>query len=170
MQPSCVWRRTSRTDPALAPRSPRVVSSKRGDARPDLGSPLRRRLRRLIAAGHDREPARALARAARVFLDRYENLNYDMWNNGEHEVLRRIGTLAPRHIIDVGASVGDWTRLALSAAPSARIDCFDVVPETAAALADAMAGDPRVVVHPIGLADRDADVTVMMPADPGHAS
>lgn len=126
----------------------------------DAGSWPRRRLRYLIAANRRQPFLRLLARAARVYLARYDNLNYDLWFNGERFVVERIARHGPRRILDVGANVGDWALMASALAPDAQIDCFEVLPATARILAERVGSRRNVTAHATGLADVDADVAL----------
>jgi FkbM family methyltransferase len=57
----------------------------------------------------------------------------------------------PRVIIDAGANVGDWTRLARAVFPRADCHMVEPQPECRAVLTDLARRDPRVHLHPFAL-------------------
>jgi FkbM family methyltransferase len=115
--------------------------------------------------------ATAGARAARLYLEMYENHNYEYDSNGESWLLRRIATIKPTCIFDVGANVGDWTADARAAAPKASVHSFELVPETAAKLEARFAGDVQVTANALGLLDEPGTVRVKhYPAFPAVSS
>jgi len=63
-------------------------------------------------------------------------------------------------VLDVGAYVGEWSERILDRAdargvPDIRIHAFEPEPSSVRTLRGSLRGDPRVVVHPFGLAGRD---------------
>jgi FkbM family methyltransferase len=123
-------------------------------------------------ARHRRRPlVRRAAGACRAFLDGYENLNYDLTQNGESFVLARLADLGAGVFFDVGANAGDWTLAAKKAMPAAHIHAFEIVPHTAATLTERLAGVEGVVVNAVGLAEREGEVQVRRrPGRSVHAS
>ena len=102
----------------------------------------------------------------------YENLSYDFAVNGERRVLEQVARAAePRVVFDVGANVGDWTRLAAEFFDGAAIHAFEIVPDTHAKLAAAVAHLPSVRTHAVGLSDMAAETVVnYVPGGSGVAS
>jgi FkbM family methyltransferase len=99
------------------------------------------------------------ARVARVYLEVYENHDYEPESNGEAWLLQRFAGTQPSVVFDVGANVGDWTAEALSAT-AAQIHAFELVPHTAARLEARFARDARVTVNKIGMLDEPGIVRV----------
>ena len=67
--------------------------------------------------------------------------------------LKALG-LSPRHIVDVGANHGNWTRAALAAFPQARLTMFEPQQKLAEQHRD-LAMNARVAIHYKGLGDFD---------------
>lgn len=130
--------------------------------------PLVNRSRRLISgagrglARHRRGRIAPWVDAALLQLHRgYENLNYDFAANGERWVLERLAQVGGISVVfDVGANVGDWTRLACEFFPDATIHSFEIVPETHTRLAANLAGRSHVHVHDVGLSDHHGDASI----------
>ena len=69
-------------------------------------------------------------RLAKRYVDLYNgDNNGDMKTNGELRFMRR-NLPQCKTIFDIGANVGEWTALALSANPTANIHCFEPSPNT----------------------------------------
>lgn len=97
-----------------------------------------------------------------------DTVGYNMVTNGEAKFLQRLGRLMPcACIIDVGANRGDWTAIALETFPTSQFHLFEIAAPIHAKCAARYAGNPRVVVNPFGLSDRDEPVDVFYyePAD-----
>ncbi len=60
----------------------------------------------------------------------YENRNYDLYSNGELTVLKKISKFNPSVIIDGGANIGDYTKLANKLNPNTSIYSFEPVKNT----------------------------------------
>ncbi|MBI4717862.1 MAG: FkbM family methyltransferase [Planctomycetes bacterium] len=114
---------------------------------------------RYIATHRRGRLVRLVARKCARFLDCYENADdYAFDHNGEAFVLRAWSRFGFSCIFDVGANVGDWTRLARQAFPAAAIHCFEIMPDTAAELRRGVEGVKGVMVNDFGLADREGEV------------
>ncbi len=114
-------------------------------------------------AGQRRNPvARQVARYAEAYLRAYRNNNHRAARNGEGSYLARLPRGTVSCAFDVGGFRGEWSGLLLAAHPSAHVHCFEITPETAAALADANAGDSRVTVNRFGLAPADGERTLFV--------
>lgn len=80
------------------------------------------------------------------------NVEHDIASNGERAVIERV--LADGDVaFDVGANKGAWARAALTAAPGAKVHCFELIPETAKVLAESLRGLANVQVNACGLAE-----------------
>lgn len=91
----------------------------------------------------------------------YENLNYDMWSNGELRVLERFAEVGDvSTIFDVGAHVGGWTKMAARQLPSGAIHSFEIVPETYRELARNLSGVSNAHLHDVGLSNHSGDASV----------
>ena len=100
----------------------------------------------------------AVAKARRI-LECYENANnYDFSTNGEARVMKALAGADIQLVFDVGANVGDWALLASQHFPNASIQCFEVLPETADRLAEAVQGVPQITVNRLGLSRDDEEV------------
>jgi FkbM family methyltransferase len=117
-------------------------------------------------ARHRANPlAHGLMKLARSLIRGYHNLAYDARTNGEAFLIDAIAaTWSEPTVFDVGANHGAWTGLVLAAAPKARVHAFELVPATAADLAQRFAGDARVTVNAVGLSDRAGAVPVYLSA------
>jgi FkbM family methyltransferase len=115
-----------------------------------------------IARRRDRFLFRALASASTLYLDMYANVCFEMDVNGERRVLSVLAARGADCILDVGANVGDWSIAAAGLAPRARIEAFEIVPDTAEELRRHLAavGASAVNVNAIGLSDADGTVEV----------
>jgi FkbM family methyltransferase len=94
-----------------------------------------------------------------VLFSRLQGIAYDHpARNGEHLLVRR---LAPyiRHVIDIGANVGDWTAAVLRATHErAEITCLEPDPRNAAVLRSRFLGQRTVQVLEAAVSDRAGDV------------
>lgn len=86
---------------------------------------------------------------------------YDPDRNGETELLRRLAPFRPRTVLDVGANRGEWATRAATLLPEATIHAFEICPDTARELTNAL--EPfaeRVIVNAFGLGDAPGTMTV----------
>jgi FkbM family methyltransferase len=90
----------------------------------------------------------------------WKNKQYDVSLNGEEGLLRRLGALHPRVVIDVGANVGEWTYAACRHLPETVVHAFEIAPSTAEVLRRTTAGNSRVVVNDFGLGDQNGSITI----------
>jgi FkbM family methyltransferase len=80
--------------------------------------------------------------------------SYDFHKNGEYELLSKLQELKPLCIFDVGANVGEWTRIALEKFPAATIHSFELSSATFNTLKENVR-DPRARLNNFGLSDRE---------------
>ena len=82
-----------------------------------------------------------------------EHAGYNMFVNGERSLLAATcrGLRAPV-VFDVGANVGDWSRMAHALLPSGQIHAFELNPALIQTLSTNLAHAPKIKIHPYGLA------------------
>ncbi len=81
----------------------------------------------------------------------YENRNYDVHSNGEEVVLKKLSSFNPAIIIDGGANIGDYSLLAGSHCPSAKIFSFEPVVSTFKLLKHKTANNKNIIAVNTGL-------------------
>jgi FkbM family methyltransferase len=120
------------------------------------------RARQFIREHHFSPVLRGFASACEKYLRAFHNEGfYEFDVNGERRVLTQIAPAIRQPIVfDVGAHTGAWTEVLLLHIPDARVSCFEIVPETCAALRETVKAYPNVSVHPFGLSDRAGTVTM----------
>jgi FkbM family methyltransferase len=120
------------------------------------------RARQFVRDHHFSPIVRGVASACEKYLRAFHNEGfYDFDVNGERRVLAQITPYLREPIVfDVGAHTGSWTAMLLLHMPMARVDCFEIVPETCAALRHEMQTHGHVRVHPFGLSDRAGTVSM----------
>lgn len=94
---------------------------------------------------------KALAGLGRAMHRLYENRNYDVYSNGEYEVLRKLKAFSPQVIIDGGANLGHYSLMVQQVLPGCRVFAFEPVPETFARLQHNLTPYPRLQPIPQGL-------------------
>jgi FkbM family methyltransferase len=85
----------------------------------------------------------------------WEHPTYDVLVNGERDVLIHAGLPPGAILFDVGANVGDWTRMAKAACPDAFVHCFEMNPDTARILGENCGKLPGAKIHAVGLGERE---------------
>ena len=113
-----------------------------------------------VASRRNSPPLRALRRIARSYLDLDGNRSFVPELNGEARLLRVLASYGAGCLFDVGANVGNWTRMALRLVPGAGVHAFELVPDTAAQLMRSLSGHSSVVVNALGLDRKDGEVQV----------
>jgi len=112
-----------------------------------------------------------MARLCRQYLKWYGNASYKPEKNGERWVLERLRSADLSTVIDVGANVGKWARLAAAAFPNATVYALEIVPATFERLRTEMAGLERVRPVKVGLADHTGHLQIRYhPASSAHAT
>jgi FkbM family methyltransferase len=104
----------------------------------------------------------AIERLCDRFHRALDNVDFEIERNGERRVLEIVSAATPGCLFDVGANSGDWTKLARSLNPAARIHAFEIVPSTRAHLVTATGGLGGIVVADHGLSDAEGVVDVRM--------
>jgi FkbM family methyltransferase len=83
----------------------------------------------------------------------WEHPTYDVLVNGERDLLLHADLTQNAVLFDVGANVGDWTRMAKAILPQATVHCFEMNPSTAEILGLNCNDLVRTHIHPVGLGD-----------------
>lgn len=99
-------------------------------------------------------PKRAVASLCQRYLDAYNGYSYDFFKNGESDLLRRSRVLNPSCVFDVGANVGDWTKIALEELPGSVIHGFELSPSTFKTLTSNVQSS-RVKLNNFGLSSEE---------------
>jgi FkbM family methyltransferase len=143
------------TEPSAAPQTPGAGGGRRALA------VWAERFMRMAAARRGGKLARRLDTLCVRYHETFENRDYDVARNGESRVLSVLGRDPwMRCVFDVGANIGDWTRLAARNMPAARIESFEIVGATHAILRRNCADLPQVTTHAFGLSDAEGTVDV----------
>ena len=123
---------------------------------------MSRSFRRLLARNRRNPLVRSFARHIRSWYRGNENFDYDPIYDGEGYLLSALsGAIGSDAIIfDVGANVGDWAKLAKDRCADAEIHAFELVPDTADALAIRLGSVPGVRINRFGLSDTRGEVPV----------
>jgi FkbM family methyltransferase len=109
------------------------------------------------------KPFAGLGRSVNRF---YENRNHHAGTNGELRVLTKLATLSPKVIIDGGANVGGYARMAGEACPHAKIYCFEPVSGTFGMLQKNVKKMGNVTAIQKGLSKENKKITIHL--YPGH--
>lgn len=114
---------------------------------------------------------RTLVGFARSIVKGDANFDHEPRMNGERFVVEQIGK-AHAHpvLLDVGANGGEWTAMALAAAPSALVHAFEIVPETFARLQAALGNEGRARLNAFGLSDVTGRTKVRVATDDTRSS
>jgi FkbM family methyltransferase len=102
--------------------------------------------------------SRALFGLASIYVRAYKNLNYDIAENGELFVLRKLAQSDVRMIFDVGANVGDYSAACLECMPNAHVHAFEIAEPTYKLLADKSSGSARMSIHNLGLSNKSGEI------------
>jgi len=103
--------------------------------------------------------SRTVFKAASLYVDAYNNIDYNVDENGEANVVRKLSQLPLHTVFDVGANRGDWGRLVIENSP-ANVHCFEIAEPTFKKLKDSLGSEPRCRLNNIGLGSRDTAVTL----------
>lgn len=111
---------------------------------------------RIWFAIHNRRRNKLVARLARLCKNIHrasEHGGYNVAINGEKSVLAQscLGLKSPV-LFDVGANVGEWSRMAHLLLPTAQIHAFELNPALTQILNDNFSHTANVKIHPYGLA------------------
>lgn len=115
----------------------------RGKLKAGLAQSIRQNRRRWLF--------RQLARFARFYDQSWEFPGFELATNGEGSLLGSLQSEPIATLFDVGANVGDWSTLAVSTFPAAKIHAFEPVPPTFKHLHDRLSSVKNAYLHPYGL-------------------
>ena len=135
---------------------------------------MRFRTRRFAREHRNARLVRLIARQCEKILHGFYNQGfYELEHNGEARVIETVAGArpdAPLFVLDVGANRGEWAKVVLARRPDANVYCFEIVPEVAAALGDALAGHPTAHACDYGLSSAAQDVEVLWNPASDHIS
>ncbi|KPK97174.1 MAG: hypothetical protein AMJ95_10535 [Omnitrophica WOR_2 bacterium SM23_72] len=96
----------------------------------------------------------------------HENLDYDFFSNGEHFVLQTVQKNSRiETVFDVGANVGEWSKIAAETFSQARIYSFEIIPQTYERLLDNCVGHNNIKPFKTGLSDKDGECEAFFSPD-----
>lgn len=90
----------------------------------------------------------------------YENRNFDMATNGEAWLLQQMSKVGAKCVFDVGANVGDWTRLCRQRIPAAAVHAFEIAPPIFAQLQKNVGGLTGVMVNAFGISNETKEIEI----------
>lgn len=94
---------------------------------------------------------------ASTYLDFYNDFGYDFDTNGESTFIKRLPRDSIKTILDVGANVGDWSRMALSAFPNSVVHAFELSESTRSKLKENL-GSHRSIVPEFALGSTEGEI------------
>lgn len=126
-----------------------------------LGIDDQESLAKHIGSQRTKPANKSFATFAKAVAGHYDGITNTLWTNGEKELIENTGSLGLKTVFDVGANIGNWTKLAYDAHPSADIHSFEIVPDTFKILTEKCSdlGD-RVHRNDFGLSDENGVVGV----------
>lgn len=125
-----------------------------------LKSEVYQRVQRYVSRHRRGAMMGRLAAYSDLFQAWHRNIDGDPRYNGEEYVLRTLQSFGLRTIFDVGANIGEWSRMARSFFPAAAIHAFEIAPPTARELEAAFAGDTAFFPNACGLSDAAGEMEI----------
>lgn len=127
-------------------------------------------LQRKIPAHRNQKVLRLLDKAAVTYHHLFENSNHNATSNGEAVVLQRLHERGALSVVfDVGANVGDYSRLVRKTSPTCKIFAFEPVRATYDKLARANVGGDITLINK-ALGEKVGQAEIALPDDSGIAS
>ncbi|PCJ57470.1 MAG: hypothetical protein COA79_15680 [Planctomycetota bacterium] len=120
------------------------------------------RLARILSRYRGKPFTEAIEKLCSVFHRSLNNLDFNMERNGEGRVLRIITNSQPQLIFDVGANVGEWSKLVSKMVPSCKIHAFEIVPSTYEQLLHATDSLSNVMQINYGLSSKEDMITISL--------
>ena len=103
---------------------------------------------------------RTMAKLSRQYLKWFENASYKPERNGERWLLESLRGESIQTVVDVGANIGKWSRMASELLPQAVIYALEVVPATAEELRRRSSEEQRIRCFALGLAGHTGTLTI----------
>lgn len=97
-------------------------------------------------------PKHAFFVLAKRYIKYYENFSYNFKKNGEEQLLQKLSDFNLKIVFDVGANIGEWTKIASKFITKADFYCFEMVPETFSTLSKNL-DKKNIILNNIGLSD-----------------
>jgi FkbM family methyltransferase len=94
---------------------------------------------------------------AKGYVKKYEGYSYDFQKNGEMRLIHTLKQFSLKTVFDVGANVGDWTKMALQAFPESTVHAFELSEGTFQTLAANVASH-RAVLNNAGLSNMAGEI------------
>lgn len=92
---------------------------------------------------------------------RIKNVSYDINSNGEKALALEILSSQKQPVVfDIGANVGDWSRMVRDINPNALLYCFEVSQKTFKELSEGDWIDDKVRLYDFGLSDKDENIKI----------
>jgi FkbM family methyltransferase len=101
--------------------------------------------------------ARHFYSLANQYCDAYRDFSYEFRDNGELLVLNGLAKAKIQTIFDVGANVGDWSKIAAGVFPESDIHAFELSPATFQTLGKSLDGK-RFHLNNFGLGSYDGEI------------
>lgn len=105
-------------------------------------------------------PCRWIGQLSYLVSRAYENRDFNMATNGEEWLLRQMGRAGAKTVFDVGANIGDWTKLCRQHIPDAQIHSFEIAPPVFAQLQKNVAGLTGVTANSFGISDETKEIDI----------
>lgn len=90
------------------------------------------------------------------FYYRIENVDFNPITNGEKRILQCLGQFQPQVVFDVGANVGDWSKMACRLT-QAKIHSFEILPETFNRLKKNLENLNNIQLNNFGLSSKNGE-------------
>lgn len=94
---------------------------------------------------------------ALAYINYYNDFSYDFDSNGESLVIQKLAQFQFNVVFDVGANVGDWSKMAADAFRNAKVYAFELSESTRVKLKDNLA-NPRHVVSEFALGSMNGEI------------
>ncbi len=98
------------------------------------------------------------------------NVNFDMNTNGEMRVLKIVSSPPPNCIFDVGANVGEWSRIVSTMNQNCTIHAFELVPSTYDIYLNNTKDLNHIIKNNFGLSDKEETISINMGPDSDTAT
>jgi FkbM family methyltransferase len=92
------------------------------------------------------------------YLDHYNHFSYDYEINGEKHLLKKLSSLNPKTIFDVGCHTGTWTKAALKQAKTAEFYCFDIAEDSLKQARESLSANKSVKLSLAAISDSDGTI------------